>query len=283
MGYHADPKEYWTACSPNYIVRVPDTGDDMDTHTASTGTTSADIARQVNEARVNLAAMYRLVELCGWGEGIFNHISMRVPGSTREFLIKRHELGYAEVTATNLVCVSMDEDLDERSGVNRPGFVLHSTILKARPDVNCALHIHAPEVVAVSALRRGLRMYSQAALRFYKQLGYHAYEGITESLDEGPRMMEALGRDGVALLLRNHGAVTVSQTAWGAFSLMRYLVSACKIQLQVEAAGGEAVEIPEADCASARKQLSSHNTGRAGADWPAWLRRLDAVDSSYRF
>ena len=255
----------------------------MDTHAAPAGAASADLTKQLNDARVNLAAMYRLVELSGWGEGIFNHISMRVPGSPRKFLIKRHELGYAEVTASNLVCVSMDDDLDERSGVNRPGFVLHSTILKARPDVNCALHVHVPEVVAVGALRRGLRMYSQAALRFYRQLGYHAYEGLTESLEEGPRMMEALGRDGAALLLRNHGAVTVSGSPWGAFSLMRYLVSACKIQLQIEAAGGEAVEIPEAACEAARKQLASHNTGRASADWPAWLRRLDAVDPAYRF
>lgn len=255
----------------------------MNTHTASAGATPADLPKQLNDARVNLAAMYRLVELSGWGEGIFNHISMRVPGSPREFLIKRHELGYAEVTASNLVRVSMDDDLDERSGVNRPGFVLHSTILKARPDVNCALHVHVPEVIAVGALRRGLRMYSQAALRFYRQVGHHEYEGLTESLEEGPRMMQALGTEGVALLLRNHGAVTVSGSAWGTFSLMRYLVSACKIQLQVEAAGGEAVEIPESACEAARKQLSSHNAGRAGADWPAWLRRLDAADPSYRF
>ncbi|HKP78371.1 MAG TPA: class II aldolase/adducin family protein, partial [Phenylobacterium sp.] len=157
------------------------------------------------------------------------------------------------------------------------------TILRARPDVNCALHVHVPEVIAVGALRRGLRMYSQAALRFYRQVGYHQYEGLTESLEEGPRMMQALGTEGVALLLRNHGAVTVSGSAWGTFSLMRYLVSACKIQLQLEAAGGEAVEIPESACEAARKQLSSHNAGRAGADWPAWLRRLDAADPSYRF
>lgn len=255
----------------------------MNTHTASAGAAPADLPKQLNDARVNLAAMYRLVELSSWGEGIFNHISMRVPGFPREFLIKRHELGHAEVTASNLVRVSMDDDLDERSGVNRPGFVLHSTILKARPDVNCALHVHVPEVIAVGALRRGLRMYSQAALRFYRQVGYHEYEGLSESLEEGPRMMQALGREGVALLLRNHGAVTVSGSAWGTFSLMRYLVSACKIQLQVEAAGGEAVEIPESACEAARKQLSSHNAGRAGADWPAWLRRLDAVDPSYRF
>lgn len=245
--------------------------------------TPADIAVQVLEARINLAATYRLVELMGWGEGIFNHIGMRVPGSPREFFIKRHELRHDEVTASNLVRVSMDQDLDESSGVNRPGFVLHSTILRGRPDVNCSLHVHAGEVIAVGALRRGLGMYSQQALRFYRQIGYHTYEGLTEVMEEGPRMLEAMGKEGVALLLRSHGAVTVSTSSWGAFALMRYLVSACKIQLQVEAVGGETVEIPESVCESARRQLTSHNAGRAGADWPAWLRHLDAIDPSYRY
>lgn len=255
----------------------------MDAQTQSTGHDATEIEGQIAAARVNLAALYRLVELMGWGEGIFNHISIRVPGSPGEFLIKKHELGYAEVTASNLARISMHDDLDESSGVNRPGFVLHSTVLKARPDVNCALHVHVPELIAVSALKRGLRMYSQQALRFYKQIGYHTYEGLTESLEEGPRMMEAMGANGAGLLLRNHGGLTASTTAWGAFSLMRYLVTACKIQLQIEAAGGETVEIPPEVCETARKQLSSHNTGRASADWPGWLRRLDAIDPSYRY
>src|SRR5579863_9857377 len=94
------------------------------------------------EARVDLAAVYRLVAHYGWDDVIYNHSSMRVPGEPRNFLMKRHELLYTEVTASNLVKVSMDEDLDEKAGVNRPGFTLHGGVLNARPDVNCAVHVH---------------------------------------------------------------------------------------------------------------------------------------------
>jgi hypothetical protein len=94
------------------------------------------------QARVDLAATYRLVAYYGWGDVIYNHSSMRVPGEDRKFLIKRHELLYTEVTASNLVKVSMDDDLDESAGVNRPGFTLHGGVLSGRPDVNCAVHVH---------------------------------------------------------------------------------------------------------------------------------------------
>jgi len=90
------------------------------------------------QARVDLAAVYRLVAQHGWDDVIYNHCSMRVPGEDRKFLMKQHELLWTEVTASNLVKVDMDEDLDERAGVNRPGFTLHGGVLRGRPDVNCA-------------------------------------------------------------------------------------------------------------------------------------------------
>ena len=102
------------------------------------------------QARVDLAAVYRLVAHYGWDDVIYNHVSMRVPGEPRMFLIKQHELLYTEVTASNLVKVSMDEDLDEKSGVNRPGFTLHAGVLRARPDVNCALHMHTEAGMAIA-------------------------------------------------------------------------------------------------------------------------------------
>src|SRR4051794_18381110 len=74
------------------------------------------------QARIDLAAAYRLIAHYGWDDVIYNHTSMRVPGEDRNFLIKRHELLYTEVTASNLVKVCMDDDLDESAGVNRPGF-----------------------------------------------------------------------------------------------------------------------------------------------------------------
>jgi ribulose-5-phosphate 4-epimerase/fuculose-1-phosphate aldolase len=124
---------------------------------------------------------------------IFNHAAMRCPSNPRNFLIKRHELLYTEVTASNLVEVSMDADLDERAGVNRPGFTLHSGVLRGRPDVNCSVHVHPDEGVAISALKHGLRPVSQSAMRFYNRIGYHDYEGLTDSFDERERIVAAWG------------------------------------------------------------------------------------------
>jgi ribulose-5-phosphate 4-epimerase/fuculose-1-phosphate aldolase len=147
------------------------------------------------EARVDLAAVYRLIAHYGWDDVIYNHSSMRVPGEPRMFLMKRHELLYTEVTASNLVKVSMDEDLDERAGVNRPGFTLHGGVLSARPDVNCAIHVHTTTGMAIAGLKSGLRMVSQQAIRFYERIGYHPYEGITEDFDERARIKRDLGQN----------------------------------------------------------------------------------------
>jgi ribulose-5-phosphate 4-epimerase/fuculose-1-phosphate aldolase len=239
------------------------------------------IEEQQRQARIDLAAAYRLVELNGWGEGIFNHISMRVPGSAQEFYVKRFDLTYEEVTASNLVRVPIGQDLDERAGVNRPGYVLHSGLLSARPDINCVLHMHTVPVVAVSSLKSGLRPYSQYAALLWGQVGYHAFEGLTDGLDEQPRIAAALGA-GSTLLLRAHGGVTVGKTPARALTVMGYLVEACRVQLALDAAGGEIDEIPEAVCQRIAQQSASHDSGRGTAEWPALLRRLDAIDRSYR-
>src|SRR5437660_12610008 len=146
------------------------------------------------QVRVDLAAVYRLVANHGWDDGIFNHCSMRVPGEQRRFLMKRHELLWTEVTASNLVKVDMDADLDESSGVNRPGFTLHGGVLRGRPDVNCAVHVHTRTGMALAGLRGGLRMVSQEAVRFYDCVGYHPYEGITEDFAERDRIVADPGR-----------------------------------------------------------------------------------------
>src|SRR5260221_9387599 len=115
-------------------------------------------------ARVDLAAVYRLLASHGWCDVIFNHAAMRVPSNPRHFLVKRHELLYTEVTASNLVEVSIDADLDERSGVNRPGFTLHSGVMRGRPDVQCSGHVHPEEGSAISGMRHGLLPLSRNAI-----------------------------------------------------------------------------------------------------------------------
>ena len=233
------------------------------------------------QARLDLAAVYRLLASHGWGDVIFNHAAMRVPSNPRHFLIKRHELLYTEVTASNLVEVSMDDDLDERSGVNRPGFTLHSGVLRARPDVNCSVHVHPEEGIALSGLRHGLRMLSQNAMRFYNRVGYHDYEGLTDSFDERDRIAAALGTNR-ALIMRHHGVTTVGETAREAFSLMKEFCRAARIQLMMESTHAAVLEIPAATCAHVAAQYEKHDKGRASAEWPAYLRMLDKIDPGFR-
>ncbi len=239
------------------------------------------IAPAERQVRTNLAAAYRLVDhFFATTDGIYNHLSCRVPGEPDRFLIKRHALLYREVTASNLAKVDMAADLDERAGVNRPGFVLHSGLLSARPDVNCVMHLHGPLAIAMSARADGLKMMSQAAIRFHRSVGYHPFEGITEHTGEQARIAEALG-DNQVLFLRNHGVVIVGATVRDAFERTRDLMTACESQLLLEAAGAEIIEVSEAICEAMTVQLRAHDAGRGRADWPAWLRLMDAVSPGY--
>ena len=253
----------------------------MHRHIEPSKVMGAGISGEEWQARVDLAATYRLIAHYGWGDVIYNHSSMRVPGEERKFLIKRHELLYTEVTASNLVKVDMDANLDESAGVNRPGFTLHGGVLASRPDVNCAIHVHTELGMALSGLKCGLRMVSQAAIRFYNRIGYHAYEGITEHFDERARINADLGNN-CALIMRNHGLLSVGVSAREAFVLMKSLIEAARIQLMMEATGEELLEIPPAICEKTAQQYVRHDSGRGSADWPAYLRLLDQSDRSWR-
>ncbi|MBI3704344.1 MAG: class II aldolase/adducin family protein [Rhizobiales bacterium] len=233
------------------------------------------------QARVDLAAVYRLIAHYGWDDVIYNHSSMRVPGEPRMLLMKKHDLLYTEVTASNLVKVNMDQDLDEKSGVNRPGFTLHGGVLAARPDVNCAVHVHTNNGMAIGALQGGLRMVSQAAIRFYKRIGYHAYEGITEDFAERERINKDLGGNR-AMIMNHHGLLTVGKTAREAFVLMKALLDAIDIQMKLAATKGEVVEIAPDICAKTAEQYEHHDAGRGSHDWAAYLRMLDNIDTNYR-
>ena len=233
------------------------------------------------DARVDLAAVYRLCAHYGWGDLIFNHCSLRVPNEPSKFLMKRHADMWTEVTASSLVKVDMYEDLDESSGINRPGFTLHSGVLQGREDVNCVVHVHTDTGMAISGLKSGLRMLSQAATRFYNRIGYHSYEGITEDFEERDRIIQALGQNR-ALIMHNHGLVTVGKTHREGFILMKYLMSAANIQLTLEATGSELIEIHPDICEKVAKQFENHDSGRGASDWPAYLRLMDNLDPSHR-
>lgn len=241
------------------------------------------IGKSEQECRVNLAAMYRLIEMhFGYEDGIYTHIALRLPEEPDKFLIKRHELLYREVTASNLIKVDSTQELDERSNVNRPGFILHSAILRARPDINCSVHIHSRAGLALSAHANGLRMLTQNSLRFYNRVGYHAYEGLVTDPSERERIVEALGDSNIAVVLRNHGLVIAGASARDAFERTRDFLIAADTQLRLEAAGAPVVEIAPELCEHVVRQWEEHDRGRGTSDWPAWIRLLDSQDISYR-
>lgn len=235
------------------------------------------------EARFQLAALYRLIDHhFPSTDGIYNHVSLRLPDAPDRFLVKRHSLLYEEVTASNLVVADMSRDLDERSEINRPGFVLHGAVLGARPEVNCVVHIHSIAGLVLSAAAGGLKMLSQNAVRFFGKIGSHPYEGITEGFEEAPRIAAALGSSNIALVLENHGLVIVGRTPREAFERTRDLMIACEMQMHVAASGDAPREISREICSRVAAQFVRHDSGRGAADWPAWIRFLDRRDPGFR-
>lgn len=259
------------------------TEDGADKQDGPVVTARAEVPLKEQEARIELAALYRLLELhFGYQDGIYTHASLRIPGESRQFLIKRHSLLYREVSASNLMKVPVDGNLDENSGVNRPGYVLHSGVLAARGDVNCAIHIHTKVGLALSAHKRGLRMMTQNSIRFYDRIGYHHYEGLVVDAQEGARIAVALGPRNIALVLKNHGLVFVGATVRDAFERTRDFLMAAESQLMLEATGADIDEVPPHLCSAVVKQWEEHDRGRGSADWPAWRRMLDGIDASYK-
>ncbi len=254
----------------------------------SQATQAAEVRQQVSpeewEARVNLAAAYRLVAMYGWDDLVFTHISARVPGPEHHFLINPYGLLFEEVTASNLVKVDLDghKIMASPHPVNPAGFVIHSAIHAARPDALCVMHTHSLHGVAVSAQQGGLLPLSQQSLFVLASLGYHNYEGVALRDDEKPRLVDDLGGN-MFLILRNHGILTVGQNPAEAFLAMYIMESACRVQILAQAGGGALINVHEQIVAGMKAAFAAVTKGM-GADiaWPALLRKLDRTDASFR-
>ena len=232
------------------------------------------------EARVELAALYRLAALFGYDDLIWNHITMRVPGTDHQFLLNKFGLLYNEVTASNLIKV--DEHGNVLQGpvdVNTAGFVIHSAIHIAHPDMKVVFHAHAPEGLAVTALKDGLDYLIQDTSMLYGDIGYHDWEGLSLTLEERDRLAENI-RGKSCLIMRNHGFLTVGETAGEAFMNMYYLIRACKVMLQAHVSGLELDKGPQDIWDLSRRQYADFPPGKY--EWPALLRLLDQKDPSYR-
>ena len=242
------------------------------------------------QARIDLAACYRLVDLYGMSDMMANHISSHVPGEPGAFLINAYGMMYEEITASSLIKVNLAGDILAKPdfsafgvdyGINRAGYVIHSAIHEARPEVACVIHTHSWASMAVSALECGLLPITQTAMRFLK-IGYHDYQGVVLDDAEKASLITDLGQ-GEALILRNHGALVVGRTIGEAFNWMHRIELSCHSQLAAMACNSPLVK-PSQPVLEATWNNYQRGTRRPYGlmEWPALLRKLDRLDPTYK-
>ena len=233
------------------------------------------------KARVDLAALYRLVALYGWDDMIYTHISARIPGPEHHFLINPYGHFFDEMTASALVKIDLDGKVQQETPyfINPAGFTIHSAIHAARDDAHFVMHLHTNNGVGVSAQKEGLLPLSQHALICLPRLAYHDYEGIALNLDERERLVADIG-DKQMMLLRNHGTLAVGETAGDCWTNMFYLERACTMQVLALTAGRDNVlTAPRASVEEVKSQTS--RTIGGALVWPGALRRLDRNNPGY--
>jgi ribulose-5-phosphate 4-epimerase/fuculose-1-phosphate aldolase len=240
------------------------------------------------QARVQLAAAYRIFDMLGWTEMIYNHITLRLPasvtGDARQFLINPFGLHYSEVTASNLLKIDLAGNKleDSRWNVNPAGFTLHSTIHGHIADAHCVMHTHTTAGLAVACTARGLAQNNFYSAQLHDMVAYHDFEGITIHAEEGPRLLASMGAKPV-LILRNHGLLAHGPTLPLAFARLWTLQRACEIQM-AQAALGPEIPVSEAAALKATRDSFQHDHRfGAGQDlFDALVRRVDRIDAGYK-
>lgn len=234
--------------------------------------------------RVQLAACYRVFHLLGWTELIYNHITVRVPGPERHFLINPFGLHYSEVKASNLVKIDLEGRVigEAQWPVNPAGFVLHSAIHQGIEGAHCVMHTHTTAGCAVACSQAGLSMDNFYSAQLHERVAYHDFEGITVHADEGPRVVRSIGQR-PAVILRNHGLLAWGDTLPYTFAVLWTLQRACEIQV-AGATLGPTVPIPEAVQRKASQDALQFDPRRGGGRdvFAALVRMVDRVDPSYK-
>ncbi|KRY47023.1 Adducin-related protein 1 [Trichinella britovi] len=256
------------------------------------GSEATKYSKQERILRNKLACLYRLIDLFQWNEGIYNHISVRLANETDAMLINPLGLFYHEITASSLVKINMTGRIVDPGttglGVNEAGYVLHSAIYQARPDIRCVIHLHTPACAAVAAMKCGLLPISQEAM-IIGNVSYHDYNGIVVEDSERSTISCDLGANKV-MFLRNHGFVACGTTVAEAFHLVYNLVLACDIQVRAvrvgvdnlifasEDAQQKVADLTKAGGGGVNKQSESQtkiNWKIGELEFEAWMRVLD--------
>jgi ribulose-5-phosphate 4-epimerase/fuculose-1-phosphate aldolase len=234
------------------------------------------------KARVELAACYRVFDMLGWTETIFNHITLRVPGPEVRFLINPFGLLYSEVTASNLILIDLEGNSlrPSRWPVNQAGLVIHSAIHGAIENAHCVMHTHTTTGCAVAGLKEGLSHDNFYGAMLYDRVAYHDFEGITVDDAEKESLVRDIG-DKQAVILRNHGLLAWGESLSQAFQVLRIMQRACDVQIATASAGApnpirrEVFEQTVRESSIAEKRTCDDM-------YAALVRQIDARDPSYR-
>ncbi|WP_431282835.1 class II aldolase/adducin family protein [Humitalea sp. 24SJ18S-53] len=237
------------------------------------------------QLRCDLAALYRLVAHHKMTDLIYTHISARVPGPEHHFLINRYGVLFHEMRASDLVKIDLDgrvvEDQPESKRINTAGFIIHSAIHMARPDLACVIHTHTPDGIAVSVQDHGLLPLTQQSMKFYKRIAYHDYEGISLDLSERERLVRDLGSH-KAMILHSHGLLVGGATIHEAFHNIYYLERACQTQIKALGGGGKLKLPPAAVCEHAARQFDALSAEHYAFFWNSALRLVEAEAPAIR-
>lgn len=236
------------------------------------------------QTRQDLAALYRIVAMYGWDDLVFTHLTARVPGPDEHFLINPYGMMFEEITASSLVKVDLagNKMMETPYPINPAGYTIHSAIHEIRSDAACVMHLHTRAGAAVACQREGLLPISQQASIVLPMLTYHEYEGIALYPEEKARLQADLGQK-PAMLLWNHGTLTLGRSIPEAFLAMYMLETACQIQVAAMAGGSELVPISQEIIDNTPVTTAQGSAGLGDKLlWPALLRKLDRRDPSYR-
>ena len=250
-----------------------------------TGTVRSQVSPEEWQSRVDLAAAYRLVAHYHWDDLVFTHISVRIPGPEHHFLINPYGLRFDELVSSSLVKIDAEGNIVDKGHpftVNKAGFIIHSALHMAREDAVCVWHMHTTAGMAVSGQADGLlpvHMYSHA---FFERLGYHEFEGPAMRLDERKRLVKSLGKEH-AMILRNHGLLSVGSTIPEAFIRFWRLNRACEVQLAAQVAK---LKLPSKKVCEASYQMNQEfltdQAPLGELEFQALVRKIDRQDATYK-
>lgn len=236
------------------------------------------------ELREDLAAAYRLIALFGMTDLVFTHLSARLPGDGHRFLVNPYGLLFEEITASSLVEVDAEGEPAQPTSwrVNPAGFVIHSAVHLGRGDANCVMHTHTLAGMTIAAQQGGLLPLNQMSVEFHDRVALHEYEGVAadDNLDERQRLVRDLGEK-PAMILRNHGLLTVGRTVAEAFYWMYYLEQSCRIQVSAQSTGAP-LTMPSGQVLERTRAQFVIGPNKGWLPWQALRRKLDREQPGYR-